>query len=487
MNKILSLGKILLFLLIPIITFASVEASLDKVAILKGENATYTIRATGNDIKFPNLRSIEGHPVVGTSSSTSINIINGEMQKIKSVSYTFTPKYTFIIPNYSIIIDGVDEQTEPLKIKVVKPTASTPNDKLQLILKVNKKDAYVGESIKASIIFKYKVGSNLLDVNLEEFKINHFWIKTLSQSKPYEENGYIILKQDYLMFPQLAGKYNITKQEINVATREYRTNMRRWQKIFSQEVALNIKALPGNISIQGDYKIFASVDKTNTKANQPINLTINIQGNGNIDDIEEFKLDFDNQIVYSSKPIIKTYIKNGKYGGRFSQKLSIIADNDFTIPSIEFKYFDIKNKKIKTIKTKSFDIKVKGIVKNTPNIQTNSNKQEIKTIQLPPKIIYKSEDSYLKYIFASVGFIFGGILTYLFTRIKTNKAEQRELSLIIKKSKSDKDLYKILLPYSYNTRIVNIIKQLEDNIYKNGHNKISKEVIYDIIEDYDLN
>ena len=488
MNKISSLGKILFFIFIPIMIFANVTANVDKIAVIKGDSATYTITASGDDIEFPKLSNIEGHPVIGTSTSTSISIINGNMQKVKKVSYTFTPKYTFTIPNYSIIVDGKEQQTEPIKIVVKQPTASTPNDDVQLILKVDKNEAYVGEAIKTTILFKYKVGLNIIDINLEDFKINHFWIKSLEQSKPYEENGFVVIKQDYLLFPQLAGDYTIDKQLINVATREYRTNLTRWQKVFSKELKLKIKPLPQNLSIQGDYTISASVDKLQTKANEPVNLTITIKGSGNIDDIEEFKLDMQNEVVYSTKPTINTFIKDGKYSGTFTQKISIIADKDFTIPSIEFKYFDIKNKKVKTIKTKSFDIKVKGSSKAiAPSIQTNQN-INTNTVQVAPKIVYKYKESnpYLKYIFASIGFVLGVIATYLLLNKKTKKQDTRELSIRIKKAKNDKDLYNILLPYSHNIKIVDIIKKLEENIYNKGSNKINKDDLYDIVEDYDL-
>jgi len=489
MKNISSLGKILFFLFLPILVFAQVRASLDTVAVIKGDSATYTISASGNNIEFPQLSNIEGHKVIGTSTSTSINIINGNMKKVKTVQYTFIPSYTFTIPNYSIIVDGKEEQTEPLKIKVVQPTASNNGDDLQLILNLDKNESYVGEAINASIIFKYKVGSKLLDVNLQEFKIDHFWIKTIKSSKPYEQNGYVLLKQDYIIFPQLAGSYTIDKQLINVATREYRTNLTRWKKVFSKEVNLKVKALPSNLSIQGDYTISASVDKQSTKANEAINLTISIKGSGNIDDIEEFKLNLDNEVVYSTKPTVDTYLQGGKYSGEFTQKLSIIADKDYTIPSISFKYFDIKTKSIKTIKTKPFDIKVKASANAksiAPVIQTANNNKDVKTIQLPPKIIYKSEDGYIKYIFALVGLLLGVVITYFALKPKNKKEDTAELNIKIKKAKNDKELYNILLPYSSNIKIVNIIKQLEKNIYNKQNNIISKDELYDIVDDFDL-
>jgi hypothetical protein len=481
MLKISHLGRILFFILLPIIAFSNVVATLDKIAVLEGDAVTLTIQANGDDIQFPKLRTVEGFKVLGTSSSSSLQIINGSVNRSKSISYKFIPKYSFRVPVYSVLIDGVQFETEELRLKVVKPTASKDTDDIQLELKLSQNKAYVGEAIIASVYFKYKIGTPLLDISLEEFYLKHFWIKRLKASEPYEENGYIILKQDFIASPQLAGKYKIPKQIIEVAKREQKTNMIRREKIFSNDMALEILPLPNGVDIQGDFKIEGQIDKSSTKANEPINLTITIKGIGNINDIDEIKLPLEEQIVYSSKPTIKSDITNNKYGGTFTQKLSIIADKDYTIAPISFRYFDKKTKKIKTIKTKSFDIKVKINKTTKPTIEV-SNKQNTKTIQLPPKIIYKQENSYIKYIFLVVGLFIGGLISFIILKTKKQNTKPKPIQIQIKKAKSNKALYSVLLPYSYDQRVVNIIKQLEENIYNGKNNKIDKKELIAILE-----
>ena len=491
MNKISNLGKLLLiFIFVPIMMFANVHASLDKIAVLKGDTATYTISASGNNIEFPRLSNIEGHPVVGTSTSTSINIINGNMKKIKKVSYTFAPKYTFTIPNYSIIVDGKEEQTEPIKIKVIKPTASTSNDDLQLFLKIDKTEAYVGEALKATIVFKYKVGIDIIDIALEDFKIKHFFLKTLDQTKPYEENGFIVLKQSYLLFPQLAGDYTIDKQLINVAIREYRTNMKRWTKVYSKELNLKIKPLPSNLSIQGDYTISASVDKLQTKANDPINLTLTIKGSGNIDDIEPFKVDIPQAITYSDKPQVQTMLEHNIYKGVFKQKIALISDSNFTIPSLSFSFYSKKDKKIVVKTTKPIDIEVVGSPKNPvsnnsqKNIQLSDELKTNSTNTTTPAMVTSSKlNSTNSYILFFIGVLFGIVATLIVLKVK-NKPTKKQIPIIkqIKKYKNNnKELFKLLLPYKgEDSSIDTILEDLEQNIYKNVNNKIdiSKVVEY---------
>jgi hypothetical protein len=486
MFKISILGKILLFALLPILVFAQATASLNKIAVLKGKSITLSITASGSNIEFPQLRTVEGNKVIATSSSSRLSIVNGVAKRSKTVSYKFIPQYSFEIPNYSIIVDGQEQQTEPIKLKVIKPQASQAGDDLLLQIKFSKYKAYVGENLVASLIFKYKIGTSILQLDLEDFAPKHFFLKSLDDQKQFEENGYIVVQQDYIVFPQLAGKFTIEKQVINVAKREAKTNLMRWQKIFSNENKLDILPLPNSTSIQGDYTINATIDKNSTKSNDPINLTLNILGSGNIDDIEEFKLNLDNEIVYSSKPTIKTYFKDGKYMGEFNQKLSIIADESYSIPPIKFIYFNVNDKKIHTIKTKIFNIIVKPSKKELPTVQTKNSKQEIKTIQLPAKIIIKTEDFYTKYLFALFGLIAGILSTYLTLKRKIQVKVVRPFEAKIKKAKNHEELYKILIPYSFNSRVVSYIKTLEDNIYNNKNMQIDKKELFTMMMEENL-
>ncbi len=472
MKLISILGKIYILILLATTLSANVNASLDQIAIYKGNTATLTLKATGSDIKFPNITSINGYRVLGTSSGSSVYIVNSKITKSESISYTFAPTKTITIKPFNITVNGQIEKTKSLQLKVIKPTISQKGDNFIFKLILSKHKVYAGEAIKANLEFSYKVGSNPLGVNLEKFAPEHFWIKKLKDTSAYEKDGYIIQSINYLLFPQLAGEQTIPNQIIEVTTREPKTNFLRHKRVLSNEAKINVLSLPNNISVQGDYKISAFIDKKEINANEPVNLTIKIAGFGNIDDIEPFKLNLNDAVVYSSKPKIISTITNNKYGGEFTQKISLIGENDFTIPSISFKYFDIKTKKIKEIKTKSFQIKVNAKTKNTPTIQTQNN---IKSI--PAKIIIKKEDSILKYIYGIVGFILGAGVYYIFSRKKSNKVDDKPIIVKIKKAKNDKTLYTLLLPYCQDKNFKKVIKDLEENIYNNGVNKIDKKEI----------
>lgn len=480
MKLILILGKILLLVCLPIILNATVTASLDKIAIYKGDRVTLSIKAVGDDIKFPNIVSIAGYRAEGTSSSSQMYIVNSQVTKSETKSYIFSPTKSIEVESFNITVDGKVEQTKPLYLKVVKPQTSKSGDKFIYKISLSKNKVYQGEAIRAILKFSYKIGTNPLDVNLEKFAPKHFWIKELSNPKAKEENGYVSQSINFLLFPQMAGKQTIDNQVINVATRQRKTGFVQWKKIISNRVNIEVLPLPDGLNVQGSYNITATADKLNIKENEPINLTIKIKGFGNIDDIEPLRLTLKDEVVYASKPEIKNILQDGKYGGEFIQKISIIAHKDFTIPTIEFKYFDIKTKKIKKIKTKSIDIKVESEIKNTPKIET---KNISKIVQLPPKVIIQKEDEGIKYIYAIIGFIIGVVTFYIFTKKKTTTKHQLPIEKKIKKSKNNKAIYKVLLPYSQDKKLLNIMKDLEENIYNDGKNKIDKKMIIELFQE----
>ena len=321
------LGKILIITLFKIVLFANVEVSVDNMAIYKGDSISFTIKAKGDSVEFPNIYEIKGNPILGTSSSQSTTIINGVVSKNISKTYTFAPKKSLTIPPFEVIVDATKYKTKEIKISVLKPTASSNGSNFILELKIDKKEAYVGEKITLSIIFKRKLNAQADKLQLSEPKLENFWVKKESGVKQSSEGEYIVQKLDYILSPQKEGNYTIEPIVAKIGTivrrigrggifddpffGSFGTDI-RWKRIFSNELKIKIKPLPNNLELYGKFKIKASVDKKKVKANKPVNLTIKIKGDGNIDDIKKFNFDIEDSILYSDEPKIKMVNLNKK-------------------------------------------------------------------------------------------------------------------------------------------------------------------------------
>jgi len=504
MIKRLNLGKIVALLLLPIFIYAAeVSAFVDKKNVAKGSSVTLTIKAVGSDIEFPNINKIGNSPIKGVSNATNIAIINGTYSKTLTKKYRFIADKNLTIPSYSIKIEGKEYKTEPIEIKVTKQHRSYGSNssygaKVELI--ASKTDAYVGESLELNI--KLTLPKNIVKYQIQRPNIKDFWIKELGrpQKRVFANRAEVSYK--FLITPQKSGKLELGPVVIDIA-KAVRTNNNpfgddeffsmftqtlNWEKVQSNKLTFNIAPLPQNLEVAGAFDFKVVADKTEVKSGKPVNLTIKIKGKGNLEDIKKFNLDIPNAVVYSDEPKVKTYIQNGAEVGEFIQKIAVVAENNITIPSIEFKYFDLNKKEVVTKNSRPIDIKVIGAKKvatqTAPKIES-ATPVKLKTKEVV-KTVYKEQNSWLKYLFLLVGFIAGVVFVYIFNRVKSKDKQKVQKPIVkqIKKAKSDKELFKILLPFAKEAKIIeDSLQKLEQNIYKGAKNEIEKSKIIEYFED----
>ena len=433
--------KILFMILFIVNLFANVSVSVDKYNVIEGDNVAFSIKANGSNVKFPNIKNIDGDDIQAVSSSQNISIINGNYQKTITKTYVFTPTHSLTIPSYKVIVDNKTFQTKPIHINVVKDTKTDKDFKLELIAK---KSAIVNYPNIITLKFYQKSNVNVDSVALS-FSKGDYEITPASNEKDYFKGVYKVAEVKYKFIPKKAGKITLTAkiklgfrtQQVDpfgfvVAGMRYKTIIKR----------ITIDAKKVYDGLIGDYNISLKVDKTKVNANTPINATLTILGN-NLNDIGDIKLNIPNVTIYDNKP----KIKNNKY----TKSFVILADNNFTIPPIELSFYSIKDKKVKHIQTKPIQIIVKNSNK-TPIISNNQCKPQV--ITKTNQIIKYKNNYILAIILFLVGIIIGIAIGYL--RQKKPKIEL------------PKNLYNKLLPYADNPKIKQILEKLynKENLSK---------------------
>ena len=463
----------LFLLILPLFLLAFVNASVNKKTVYPGEEIIFTIEATGNNIKFPNIKDINHFPVQGTAITQNITILNGNMQKSVSKSYIFFPTKNVTIPEFNVIVDSKTYKTKPIKITVTKPKESKNSD-FKMKLSVNKTNAFIGEPIIFKIKFFQKEGTTPQSIEIQKPNFNDFLTKQISK-KEYSKNGFNITEYSFLLIPQKAGNYKIGPILAKVGYLSKNTPFNdpffnlvtaslKYTNIFSNEVDINVSSIPQN-SVYGTFSAKFTADKTDINANEPVKVTLTIKGCGDFYDLPDFKLNINTATIYENSPKIKTFIKDNYLCGTYTKEFTLISNQSISIPPIEFKAF---NGKLKNVKTNKLFITVhnKEKIKQTP-------KKEIKE-----KIIYKTATNYIMlFLIFVIGIIVGVLLTYL-VKLKLPNDD------VIKKIKkaNEKELFNILLEYSYHPEIEKILKDLEENIYNNKNNKINKKEIIKIIK-----
>jgi hypothetical protein len=247
-------------------------------------------------------------------------------------------------------------------------------------------------------------------------------------------------------------------------------------KIYSNELNINIKELPNNITLVGDFTIEANVDKQKIKAGEAVSYKLKIKGKGNIDDIPDIKLPLSNVTIYENKAIIKTKILENGYLGEYEKTFSLISDKSFEIPSLQLEYYDKENKQIISKTTNSFYIDVVNDEKKEVILEKNNQKEIIEISSLKHKVL-----------FFILGVLFCLLIISLYFYVINLKQKKeyktKPLSKRVSSSKSKEELIKILAIYlKIDSKLDELILKLE----KEGDFKSLKKEILEVLKNLKL-
>ena len=173
---------------------------------MKNEAFVFVLEALGNDINFPNISLIDGKIVQEISSSTSTNIINGNITKKIKKTYSFYPTKDFILPSFEATIDGENYKTNEEKITILK-ASKTQSNIFDLSIKTDKSNLYVGENFILTMIFKYKKDVDIIDLSFDKPNFYDFWYKQIDNSKKFQDGDFPHLRRAHrrLYFPLQSG------------------------------------------------------------------------------------------------------------------------------------------------------------------------------------------------------------------------------------------------------------------------------------------
>lgn len=316
------------------------------------ENYVFEIEADGTDVEFPKIDKIDNYIVSNLGTSRTMTSINGNVvNKIKK-TYAIKPTKEFTLPSFEIKVDGKTFKTKEKVVKEVIPS-KTKSKNFDFKISLNKSSLYTGEDAILNMKFKYKKDLQISDLGFNMPVFNDIWSKKIDdKNKSYEENGFIVQELNFLISPQKAGHLRIDPIKIeakvideNAFTYSLFSQAAKLEKIYSNSLNLDVKPLPKGVNLVGDFSIKTSVSKNEINAGDSLSYKVEIDGIGNLDDMEDIKLNIKDATIFEDKAKIQTKIVKDKYTGSYKKSFSIIANKDFEIPQIQLKYFDKKTKK----------------------------------------------------------------------------------------------------------------------------------------------
>lgn len=383
----------------------------------------YTVNAKGSNFKAPSMENFTVLMGPSTSSSSSMQIINGQVSQSFSYSYTYIlqanteGKHT--LKPAEIIVNGQTYKSNEIEIEVVKGssagqqqqnqanTQQISNEDIFVRVILNKNNVYQGEQIVATVA----IYTRLSLVGFEEMKFpsyKGFWSDDIEnpaqiQLKNEKYNGTVyqvgVLKKT-LIAPQHSGDLVVEPFDITcvVQQRVQRTrqsffddffgsyqNVRK--KLTSAPVTVHVKPLPSNkppgfSGAVGNFSLHANLDRNNVKMNEAIALTLKLSGTGNHKLAEMPKIDFPPDFEQFDPKITNNInaTSSGTSGTKIINYLLIPRHaGEYKIPQASFSFFDLNSQSYKTLYTPEFIIHVdKDSVSSSQAVISEFSKEDVK-------------------------------------------------------------------------------------------------------------
>lgn len=439
-EKMKTLGRVIIFIiaLSSIVLSDGVVLSVDNRVVSTGEMVEVTIEADGEDVEFPSdISGVMGFNIQNINSSRQSSYqssSNGTVSTQKSIlKFYFYPLKSMIIPEIEVVINSKKYKTKSIKIDVQKSviTKSDNNSKIKIELISSKKSVVVGEGIDVTMKVSVQNNANIMKIEYTRPTFSNFEVKENQNRKNFREGNYQIEIVKFTLYPKIDGNLTISPVTLNIATpkieRDFfgnRVQVPKWSQLVSNSININVKPLPQDILLVGEFKIKSSINKNTVKINKPVKLKIEIKGIGNLDSLEEINYDISDVNLFSDSADIKSqFNSNGDVVSNYKKSFAFITDRNFTIEAKEIKVYNPILSKVEILKIPEYKITVEGssaILSSNSRVISANIKPEIKEV-----IIYK--DNPINILYLVLAFIFGVIsvlfINYILPKIKNSKKD----------------------------------------------------------------
>ena len=422
---------------------------------------TYTVNSQKvRDFRAPSMKDFEVLMGPSRSTQSSTQIINGNVTSTSTITFTYIlmagKEGTYNIPAATIVAEGNNYTSNSVTVKVL-PTdqssgASSGNSgrnsrnqasngaitekELFMMASASKTKVYEQEAILLTYKVYTQVNLTELRGDIPDLKDFHTQEVELPQQKTFTLEHYngrnynTTIWRQLVIFPQKTGKIEIPSVTFEGTVSQMVASADPFDAFFNGGNYVNIKknlvapkliidvkelpeGKPANFSGGvGEFTISSSISTQELKTNDAVTIKLVISGTGNMKLINtpevKFPQDFE---IYDPKVDNKFNLtRNGLAGSKVIEYLAIPRHaGNFTIPSIEFSYFDLKSQSYKTLKTEAYTLNVAKGEGNADQVVANfTSKEDLKVLGKDIRYI-KTGDTQLTqkddYFFGSIGYI----------------------------------------------------------------------------------
>ncbi len=393
------------------------SVSKNKLGLNQRVKIQFTINKQGADnFQAPNFKNFQ--IVSGPSQSISQSWVNGNASFSQSYNYIIKPlkKGEFLIPSASIKLNNKILTSKAVKVIVLDPVEipKDPNDpnyiaqqNVHLVAEISKSSPYVGEGIYVEYRLYVSQNISVRDFSYTDSpQYNGFWNQDIkirgltTQNGTYngEQYRYVVL-QKALLIPTKSGKLTIDPIEMDIVigvptgrgdffgnpivknvTKSFAS-----AKKFIRSKDLPIEGKPESFNgAVGDFNFIVSSSKNILKSNETATVSVKVTGNGNLKLFELPEIKTPSELeVFTPEQKEKINVTSRGIRGSVTKNYTVVPQfkGKYKVPSTEFSYFDLKEKKYVRLTSEDIFVDVlegKELVTDS-DLASNSKKDIVAT------------------------------------------------------------------------------------------------------------
>jgi BatD DUF11 like domain len=363
---------------------ADVKASLDASQIAVGETVQLTLEHDGSTSGQPDITSLQrDFDILGTSSSTMIQLVNGSASEKTQVVLTLAPKVTGHLTIPALSWDG--EQTRPLSLDVSgpggtgQPAAAGAPAAANVFMEAtaSPEQPYVQAAVHLAV--RLYIAEPLYHASLELPESSDFVVKRLGsdESSEVERNGrnYQVVTRQYLLFPLHSGNLTLPGPVLDaeVAVRQPASTFGRDPfggfyggpsfggllqtvqpvRVHGSPIVLSVRPRPssavGSYWLPGREVTLSAAwnpAKLTAQTGDPVSLELDLQAIGltaaQLPDLSSLLSLPAGLKAYPDQPKLDDSTQNGELVGSRDQTVALMADSPghYTIPALTVQWWD---------------------------------------------------------------------------------------------------------------------------------------------------
>jgi len=382
---------------------ATFTASLDPDTITLGESATLALACTeGQPQAAPVPAEVPNLLFSYMGPSSQVSFINGQVSSSITYNYRVTPRQPgdYMIPSIATEIGGQKLTTQPVQLKVLKPSAPPPaavNSGAQLAflkLVMPRTEVYVGEAVTAQL--QLYVSTRVRDARafqVSSFSADGFNVGKMVQGQQRQtqigDAIYAVVPFTYALTAIKAGSYTLGPITAAVVLEVPSANRRRdplfdfFGRIEEKQVPLATESVPVTLlpvprenaptnftGAVGTFSMNVAAGPTNLTEGDPITIKVQISGRGAIESLNLPELAWPKFKTLSQETKVETPDQLGLQGTKTFERIVTPENSDVkAIPPIAFSFFDPEQKAFRTLAQPALPLVVRpGAAAPVPSI-----------------------------------------------------------------------------------------------------------------------